>query len=310
MTRSHAYFVAFWLVSIAVFWSPLRQLVSLSLGDREYSHLLVIPCISACLLFFVGQEGILWWGRHLACPRPPLWWYPTKPTMLGIPVVLAAAASAFLLSSPFLPIPPAYRLSLAILAVLVAWAAGFLLCYGARATRSAAFPLLFLLLMVPLPAPLMARIVFVLQTASSELVYGLLRLTGTPLFRQGFRFELPGIGIEVAQECSSIHSFWALFITGLLVGHFLLRSFAAKACLSVLTVPVAVFTNAVRIVTIYFLAVHVDMDFMYGNLHRNGGILFSLISLSVLLTFLWMLRKLETRPRPPELSPPLPAAST
>jgi hypothetical protein len=52
-------------------------------------------------------------------------------------------------------------------------------------------------------------------------------------------------------------------------------------------------TNAVRIVAIWFLATKVDVGFMYGNLHRNGGILFSLISLSLLMSLLWLLRKSE-----------------
>ena len=110
-------------------------------------------------------------------------------------------------------------------------------------------------------------------------------------------FELPGIGIEVAEECSSIHSAWALFITGLLVAHMFLKSIWTKAGLSVLTVPIAMLTNAVRIVTIWYLGTHVDVGFMYGNLHRNGGILFSLISLSIMMAFLCLLRKMESRGR-------------
>jgi exosortase len=149
--------------------------------------------------------------------------------------------------------------------------------------------------MIPLPRVLMEKIVLMLQVGTSDLIYALFRLTGTPLFRQGFTFELPGVGIVIAEESSSINSAWALFIAGLLVGHFFLRSFPAKACLSLLTVPIAIFTNAVRIVTIWFLATHVNIDFMYGNLHRHGGIFFSLISLFLLLFSLWMLRKLESR---------------
>jgi exosortase/archaeosortase family protein len=147
--------------------------------------------------------------------------------------------------------------------------------------------------MIPIPRVLMDRIILMLQVGTGGVIHALFTLTGTPLFRQGFTFELPGVGIVIAEESSSIHSVWALFITGLLVGHFFLRSFPAKACLTLLTVPIAVFTNAVRIVTIWFLATHVNVDFMYGNLHRYGGILFSLISLFIMLFSLWMLRKLE-----------------
>jgi exosortase/archaeosortase family protein len=120
------------------------------------------------------------------------------------------------------------------------------------------------------------------------------------MFRVGVNFELPVVGIEVARECSSVHSACALFITGLLVGHLFLKSLRAKICLTLLTLPIAMFTNAVRIVTLWFLATKVDIGFLYGNLHHNGGILFSLVALSILMGCLYLLRKLEGRGHPPE----------
>ena len=98
-----------------------------------------------------------------------------------------------------------------------------------------------------------------------------------------------------------LHSFppAALFITGLpTVGHLFLRSLGAKIFLTILTVPIAMFTNAVRIVTLWVLATKVDMGFLYGNLHRNGGILFSLVALAILMGCLYLLRKLEGPGRP------------
>jgi hypothetical protein len=55
------------------------------------------------------------------------------------------------------------------------------------------------------------------------------------------------------------------------------------------------FTNAVRIVTIWFLGTKVDVGFLYGNLHQRGGALFSLISLSIIITTLLLFRRLEVR---------------
>jgi len=122
------------------------------------------------------------------------------------------------------------------------------------------------------------------------------------MFRVGVNFELPVVGIEVARECSSVHSACALFITGLLVGHLFLKSLRAKICLTLLTLPIAMLTNAVRIVTLWFLATKVDIGFLYGNLHRKGGILFSLIALSVLMCCLYLLQKLEGRGHLPDAS--------
>jgi exosortase len=141
----------------------------------------------------------------------------------------------------------------------------------------------------------MERIVTSLQWGAAEAAYTLFRLAGVPIFRTGVNFELPVVGIEVARECSSIHSACALFITGLLVGHLFLRSLWAKVCLTLLTLPIAMLTNAVRIVTLWFLATKVDIGFLYGSLHHNGGILFSLIALFVLMGCLYILRRLEGR---------------
>jgi exosortase/archaeosortase family protein len=78
-----------------------------------------------------------------------------------------------------------------------------------------------------------------------------------------------------------------------------MRSLWAKVCLTLLTLPIAMFTNAVRIVTLWSLATKVDIGFLYGNLHHNGGILFSLIALSILLGCLYLLRMLEGRENKP-----------
>ena len=274
----HTSFLAWCLLSGALFLAPLRQLLALSLDDSRYSHLVLIPFLSAALMF--------WHRRRIF--RGAAW----QPA-LGVPLAMVAAACGLLLAPRLLAASADYGLTLAALTLLFACASGFLLCYGLPALRSAGFPLLMLLLIAPVPPPAMARIVAILQAGSSDVSYALFRLVGMPLFRDGVRFELLGVNIEVARECSSIHSGWALFITALLVGHFVLRSLPAKIGLCLLTVPIALFTNGVRIVTICFLATHVDMRILDSDLHRKGGAFFSLISLAVLLLFVYGLRRLE-----------------
>jgi exosortase len=284
MPRPHTLFASFALASVALFWMPLHQLVSLSLDDQRYSHLILIPVISA---FFMYRERRRIFSRIAFHPRA------------GLPFLAAALAVYGLLVLRVVQAPPNYALSITVLAIVLVWLAGFVVSYGVTAAKAALFPLLLLLLLVPVPFDLMDKIISVLQTGSSEATYALFKLFDVPMFRDGVRFELPGVGIEVAKECSSIHSAWALFITGLLVAHMFLKSIQSKLCLSILTVPVAMLTNAVRIVTLWFLGTHVDPGFLTGNLHHNGGILFSLVSLSILMTCLFLLRKTEHLPVEP-----------
>ncbi len=278
--RSYLPFAALWLLSIPLLWGPLREMVALSLDDGRYSHLILIPLISA---FFLYRERRRILAGARFSPRP------------GIALVCGALALYAPFAAGLLQPGPAYRLSVLMLSVWLVWAAAFALGCGVPSARAAKFPLLLLLLLVPVPSPWMDGVIALLQRGSAEASYFWFQLLGTPMFRDGVRFELPGVSIEVAAECSSIHSCWALFITGILVGHLFLKSLGAKVCLSALTIPIAMFTNAVRIVTLWLLATKVDMGFMYGDLHHRGGALFSVVSLSFLLGCVLVVRKLEGR---------------
>lgn len=274
----HLLFVAFALASVALFWLPLHQLVSLSLDDSRYSHLAVVLLISA--FFFYRERHDVFAGIATAF-------------RFGLPWLAASLFLYGLLALRVIPTSSNYALTLLMLTVVAVWVSGFGLCYGPKALRLATFPFLLLLLLVPVPFNIMDWIISVLQRGASELTYLLLSLADVSMFRQGTTFQLPGIGIEVAKECSAIHSGWALFITGILVGHIFLRSIWPKIALAALTVPIAMFTNAVRIVILWSLGTKVDLGFLTGDLHRRGGILFSLISLSILLGFLAVLRRLD-----------------
>jgi exosortase len=116
------------------------------------------------------------------------------------------------------------RLSVSALLIVLAWIATFILFYGLSALKAAAFPLMFLLLMSPLPQVLTEHLVSILQKGSAETCYALFRITGVPVVRRDFLFSLPGVDIEVAEECSGIHAGLSLFIVGLLALSVLSRS--------------------------------------------------------------------------------------
>jgi exosortase/archaeosortase family protein len=109
-------------------------------------------------------------------------------------------------------------------------------------------------------------------------------------------FHLPGIVIEVAKECSGIHSSLVLFVTSLLAGHLFLRSPWKKATLALAVVPLGIARNGIRIFTISWLCVHVDPAMIDSPIHHRGGPIFFVLSLVPFLAFLFILRRLE-RPK-------------
>jgi exosortase len=193
-------------------------------------------------------------------------------------------------------VEPEHRLSLAMLGLVTSWAGSFVICYGVRSLWAAAYPFVLLIFMVPLPPAVLTAIIVFLQVASADASAVLFSLIGMPFFRDGFVFALPGLTIQVAEECSGIRSSLALLISGLVMAYVLLRAPWTRATLALLIVPLAIVKNAVRIVLLSWLAVHVDPSFITGSaVHRNSGIPLFLASLTILGGLAWLLSRAERK---------------
>jgi exosortase len=279
--RRHASFVAFILISSLAFLRTLTALVHYSLGNESSSHILIIPVVAFFLLYLERQ------------------------TVFSITRASVASGSAVALSGVVLfwlarlgPVPQEgnWLLCLQTLSVVLVWMGGFLICYGFAAFRAAAFPLLFLLLMVPIPDVILDKIILDLQEGSTEIAYLVFQAVGIPVLRHGFLLSVPGVTIEVAKECSSIRSSVALFITCLLAAHLYLRTGWKMFLLVVLCFPLSILKNGVRIATLTLLSIYVDPSFLTGKLHRDGGFVFFFLALLILWpVFLWMEKSDEPR---------------
>jgi len=277
LSKRHFCYLAFWMASLLVFHTPLTSVLALSLGDQRYRHILVIPLICAFLIHSERRRifRVCQWRPRLGA------------------VLLAAAVPVVVLPRQMFFANADTALFSGVLATILVWAAGFVFCYGTQAFRSALFSFCFLLLTVPLPTTWLDQIVFALQKGSAEASYVLFRVLGVPVLHEGFHFSLPGVNIEIAQECSGINSSLALFIAGLLSAYLFLRSTWSKALLIAVVVPLLIVKNALRIVTISWLAVYVSRDYLNGNLHHHGGIPFSLVGLALLFLSVMALRRSE-----------------
>jgi exosortase/archaeosortase family protein len=59
---------------------------------------------------------------------------------------------------------------------------------------------------------------------------------------------------------------------------------------------VMIVKNGIRIVTLTMLATYVDPGFLYGNLHREGGVVFFMIGLLLMVPVFWILQAGEHAP--------------
>lgn len=280
-----ALFYAGWAVLCCLLLlDPVRGFASYALSNDNASHLLLIPVISAWILFL--ERGRI---------------FKILGSDLGVSLVIliggaAVALAAFSFGSAWTSLN---RLSVYIFALVLLWIAGFAFFFGRSALRQARFPLGFLLLAIPIPDFFLDKAIYFLQKGSAEIAAILFDWSGVPVLREGFVFHLAHVSIEVARECSGIRSSLALLILAILVAYFYLKTFWKQVVLVVAGLFVMILKNGVRIVTLTLLASYVDPGFLYGRLHHEGGVVFFLLGLLMLAPLLWFLERSE----PKEIAP-------
>jgi len=283
IARRNTLFALFWLALILFARAPIRRLLSLSLdwGNDHFSYISLIPFISAALIYW-NRKRIFGDLQTSAVPAMAV-------SAIGGAIYYAARTyGSHLAETDYL--------ALTTTAVLAFWLGGFLLFYGGAAFRAGLFPLMFLGLMIPIPDRILEGFVRLLQHGSSEVVSVLFTLTGTPAHRESdVIFALPKVTIKVAEECSGIRSTLMMLIITLVAAHLCLRSNWKKTALLIAVIPISLFKNAVRIVTLSLLAIHFDMGFLNGSLHHEGGVLFMMAGLCLMYPVLALLVRSEEK---------------
>jgi exosortase C (VPDSG-CTERM-specific) len=184
-------------------------------------------------------------------------------------------------------------LAFMISAFFLFFAAGCCWFLGGAIARPLAFPIGFLIFMAPMPAFLRHDIESFLQSGSASVAELFFNLSGAIFSRDGLVFHLPNISLEVAPECSGIHSSLVLFITGALAGYLFLRSPWKRAVLMLVVIPLALVRNGFRVYVIGELCTHIGPQMIDSPIHRRGGPLFFALSLIPFFLLLILLRRSE-----------------
>lgn len=272
-------FVLLLIVPLVLYWQGIVATFTLALRDDAYTHIFLILPISIVLLF---QQ----WRSHRVQPQSN---FRAGLVLLAVAILIGLLASLWKRSS----MTGDVRLSLSMLALVIWWIGAFVCCFGTRAFRICVFPLLFLLWMVPVPQFVLGRIVSSLQQNSASAARLFFQVAGVPAVQKGVVLSVPGLTLEVAQECSSIRSSLMLLVTGMVLAHLLLRTTWGKTVGTLALIVLAVAKNGFRIFTLSVLAVYVDPGYLHGWLHHSGGVVFLLLSLTCFLLLLWLLGWVE-----------------
>ena len=169
---------------------------------------------------------------------------------------------------------------------------------GGALMRALAFPFALLVFMIPLPDFMRDGVEMFLQHGSAMVAGWMLAVSDVPVLQDNLVFKLPGINLEVARECSGIHSTMVLFITSLVAGHFFLRSPWKRAVLCLAVIPLALVRNGFRVFVLGELCTHIGPQMIDSPIHHHGGPLFFALSLVPFLVLLYLLKRSERPAKP------------
>jgi exosortase len=274
----HTPFAMAVLLSFALFRSPLKELLQASLHDEAHAHVLFMPVLAGCFLYWKRDFIFSGVGRSLRIGA----------ALIGIGIILwyLDAAAAFSLRRND-------HLSLSILSVFLVWTGAFICCYGLVTFKRALFAFSLLLIIIPVPTFLSGLIVPFLQTCTAETVHRLLLLLGLPVAKEGFVFHFPKMSIRIAEQCSGFQSLVALLITTMIAARLFLSKGWTRAIALISIVPITVAKNTLRIVILSLIIAHMGENAFVHAYHRFVG--FSTIAVLLLWPVVMSLKRLEPK---------------
>jgi exosortase len=177
------------------------------------------------------------------------------------------------------------------------------LLHGFGHLRILLFPVLFLLLMIPLPAIVFNQLAFPLQLFASRVGTGLIEVCAVPVLREGNVIVLANTSLEVAQACSGIRSLISLLTLGIAYGYFADPRPWMRVAIALSTIPIAVAANAARIAGTGVLAHYYGDAAAQGFFHTFSGWLVFAVAFLLLSVVVTGLARLWPLASPPQGAP-------
>jgi exosortase len=239
------------LVFLAVGFSPtLRSLWSSWRNNANYSHGFLVPPIVAFLVWRM---------------RARLAELPVRSSWMGIGALLGAVALQIVGLRGDVVIFQGYAIILALAGLVWAW-------FGWRYLRQLAFPLAFLLFMVPFLPIFMNQVSFRLKVVAANGSVWLAQALGVTVTQRGMELFFPTGALTIENACSGLNSLISLMALGALFAHLgrgrLWRRWVLFAC----AIPIAIVANTVRITSLCLMAAVTNTTTASGLFHDIGGI--------------------------------------
>jgi exosortase len=254
---------------LILYASVIKNLVAQWWHDVDYSHGFFVPLLSSYILW---REREQWTKTEI------------RPRNSGF-VVLLGATALLLFGSMGAELFTTRFSLLVLLAGIILFLAGFPML------RAVAFPLGFLMWMIPIPVILYNQITFPLQLIASRVATAWLEVLHVPVLRDGNILVMSNYSLEVVEACSGIRSLMTLMALAVAYAYLMGLKLWVRYALALFMVPIAILTNAMRIVGAGLLAHRFGLVAAEGFLHAFSGWAIFLVALLLMFACTWILRR-------------------
>jgi len=248
------------ILLVILYYPVLVLLVQDWIKLPDFSHGFLVPLVSLYLV----------WGKREDLATPP------RPANWGLLLLVFGLALLFFgrLAAEYFT----QRLS-----ILVVIAGIVLFLLGRDHLRTVAFPLAFLVLMIPLPSILLQKLTGPMQFLASVCAANSLEMLGIPVLREGNIIHLSNTSLEAAEACSGIRSMISLFTLGVLFAYFTKKILWQRILLVLACLPITILVNAFRVSLTGVLAHYYGAAAAEGFFHEFSG--YVLFMLAVVLFY-------------------------
>ena len=243
---------------VIIYGEVFRDLIADWWNDPDYSYGFLVPPLAAYILWTNRKQYSL---------------VPSRPSNAGIVIILMAVMLllAGTLGADYFSTRISFCLLLAGIVVFL---------HGWGLLRAVAFPLAYLVLMIPLPGIIYTRITLPLQLVASHIAANLIELIGIPVFREGNILRVPNYSVEVALACSGIRSLLSLVALSVGYAYFADQRLWVRTALVLFTIPIGIATNAFRVTVTTLLGYRFGSQWAEGFLHLFSGWVIFLVALA------------------------------
>lgn len=255
------------LIWVVAFYPLYPGLVREWLDNSDNSHAFIVPLVT---LYFV-------WQRKSALQLARV-----STSFLG-GGLLAVSLLAYVASSAGGVVFPARVAMVASLFGLV-W-----FCLGKDFIQKLAFPIAFLIFMVPVPYSLISLVSLPLQLMATDVSAAIIGSCSIPVYREGNMLYFMQTQLEVAEACSGIRSIMSLTMISFVFCFLSRAGWWRKALLVIAAVPIAIAANIFRVAGTGVLAHFYGDRVARGFLHEFSGIAIFVFGFALLFALFFFL---------------------